>query len=50
MEVLSFGGSLKPKELLDWIRDIEKYFDWEEMEDPKRVKFMSTKLKGYTTL
>jgi len=27
VEVSCFGGSLKPKELLDWIREMEKVFD-----------------------
>ena len=50
MEVPSFEGSLKLEELLDWIGAQKKYFDWEEMEDPKRMKFASTKLKGHATL
>lgn len=50
MEVPSFEGSLKPKNLFDWIGVMEKYFDWEEMEDPKQVKFAYIKLKGHTSL
>lgn len=50
MEVMSFKKSLKPKDLLDWVGALEKYFNWEEMEDTKRVKFVRTKLKGHETL
>lgn len=50
LEVPSFKGSLKLKDLFDWVGVMEKYFDWEEMEDPKRVKFACTKLKGHVTL
>jgi len=29
-----FGGSLNLEYLLDWVGDMEKYFEWEEIEDP----------------
>lgn len=50
VEVSCFGGSLKPKELVDWIRKMEKFFDWDEVTDPHRVKFACTNLRGHAAL
>ena len=38
------------QELIDWINDMEKFFDFEETEEGKKVKFTITKLKGHATL
>ena len=50
LEVLVFTGGLNPKELIDWVNDMDKFFDYEEMEEGKRVKFVVTKLKGHAAL
>lgn len=50
VEAYYFGGSIKLEELLDWIREMEKFFDWDEVTDPCRVKFSCTKLRGHATL
>lgn len=50
LEVSVYTGGLKPEELIDWINDMGKFFDYEEMEEGKRVKFAVTKLKGHETL
>ena len=50
VEVSCFGGSLKPEELLDWIGEMEKFFDWDDVVDPRRVKFACTKLRGHAAL
>lgn len=34
----------------DWINGMEKFFDYEEMEDEKKVKFAVTKLVGHAAL
>ena len=49
-EIPIYQGSLNPEELIDWINDMEKFFDYEEMEEEKKVKFVVTKLKGHATL
>jgi hypothetical protein len=36
--------------LLDWINDLDKYFDYEKNDDEKKVKHAMTKLKGHATL
>jgi len=45
-----YQGGLNPEELIDWINSMEKFFDYEEMEDEKKVKFVVTKLIGHAAL
>jgi hypothetical protein len=37
VEVSCYDGSLKDKTLIDWIREIERYFEYENVHDPNRV-------------
>eukprot|EP00253_Pinus_taeda_P007293 PITA_07293 len=50
LEVSIYTGSLSPEELIDWINNMEKLFDYEEIDEGKKVKFVVTKLKGHATL
>ena len=45
-EVPTFSGKLNPEEVIDWINELEEYFEYEEIEDLDRVKFATAKLKG----
>ena len=45
-----YQGGLNPEELMNWINNMEKFFDYEEMEDEKKVKFAVRKLKGHAML
>jgi len=45
-----YQGGLNPEELIDWINSMEKFFDYEETEDDKKVKLAVTKLKGHAAL
>eukprot|EP00253_Pinus_taeda_P016200 PITA_16200 len=45
-----YQGGLNPEELINWINSMEKFFDYEEMEDEKKVKFVVTNLIGHATL
>ena len=49
-EVLIFSRNLNPKELIDWINELEEYFKYEYIEDPNRVKFAKVKLKGHAMI
>ena len=44
-EVPTFLGNLNPEELFYWINELEKYFEYEDINDPDRVKFVKEKLK-----
>ena len=45
--VPSFLRNLNQEELIDQINELEDYFEYEEIEDPDRVKFAKAKLKGH---
>lgn len=50
MEVSNFLGTLNLEDLIDWIGELEEYFELEDIEDPLRVRLAQTKLKGHTSL
>ena len=50
IDVHTFLGNLNLEELIDWINELEEYFEHEEIEDPNRVKFVKTKLKGHAKI
>lgn len=50
IDVRTYSGSLDPEDLIDWFREMEKYFDIEQIEDPKRVKTACLRLKGHASL
>jgi hypothetical protein len=50
MDIPVYEGSLDAEELLDWIRALETYFDYEDIEEDKKVRHAVTKLKGHAAL
>jgi hypothetical protein len=50
MDILMYEGNLDVEELLYWFRALDKYFDYEDIEEDKKVKHVVTRLKGYATL
>eukprot|EP00253_Pinus_taeda_P018619 PITA_18619 len=49
-ELLTYDGSLSIDVVLDWISEMDKYFECEEVSEDRRVKFVATKLKGHVAL
>eukprot|EP00253_Pinus_taeda_P020362 PITA_20362 len=49
-ELPTYDGSLSIDVVLDWISEMDKYFECEEVSENRRVKFAATKLKGHATL
>ena len=45
-----YSGNLNVEELMDWINSLSKYFDFEEIEDKKKVRYAATRLKGHTSI
>ena len=39
IEVPMYSGNLDVEELMDWINTLSKYFDFEEIEDNKKVRY-----------
>jgi hypothetical protein len=50
MDIPMYEGNLDVEELLDWIRALDKYFDYEDVEEDKKVKHVVTRLKGHAAL
>ena len=50
IELPMYSGNLNDEELMDWINAPSKYFDFEEIEDKKKVRYAATILKGHATI
>jgi hypothetical protein len=50
MDIPVYEGNLDAEELLDWIRSLDTYFDYEDVEEDKKVKHAVTRLKGHAAL
>ena len=57
MDIPIYKGNLDAEELLDWIRALDTYFDYEDVEEDKKVveedkkvKHVVTRLKGHAAL
>ncbi|KAK9704714.1 hypothetical protein RND81_07G006900 [Saponaria officinalis] len=50
VEIPDFVGSLNPEDLLDWIRVIERVFEFKGYSDARSFKVATLKLKGYSSL
>ena len=49
-KVPTFLQKINLEELIDWIHELEEYFEYEEIEDTNRVRFAKAKLKGHTKM
>jgi hypothetical protein len=50
IEVPMYEGNLDVEEALDWIRSMEKHFDYEDVDEEKKEKQANNRLKGHATL
>ncbi|KAK9714387.1 hypothetical protein RND81_06G090500 [Saponaria officinalis] len=50
VDIPEFSGSLNPDELLEWLRDVERAFEYKGYNDLKAFKVATLKLKGYASL
>jgi hypothetical protein len=50
MDIPVYEGNLDAEELLDWIRALDTYFDYEDIKEDKKVKHTVTCLKGHAAL
>jgi len=50
VEVPMYEGNLDSEELLDWIRSLEKYFDYEDVKEGRKLRHVVSKLKGHVVL
>jgi hypothetical protein len=50
MDIPVYEGNLDAEELLDWIRALDTYFNYKDVEEDKKVKHVVTRLKGHAAL
>jgi hypothetical protein len=50
MDIPTYEGSLDAEDLLDWIRALDTYFDYEDIKEDKKIRHDVTKLKGHPAL
>jgi Icc-related predicted phosphoesterase len=50
IDILIYEGNLNTEELLDWIRAMDKYFDYEDVNEENKVKHVVTRLKWHAAL
>jgi hypothetical protein len=50
MDIPVYEGNLDGEELLDWIRALDTYFDYEDIKEDKKVRHAVTRLKGHAAL
>lgn len=50
IEVLEFLGNLILEDLIEWINELEEYFEYEDIEDPNHAKFVKARLKGHVKI
>ena len=46
----TYEGSLTIEHLIDWINELDKYFEYDELEEDEKVKLAATRLKGHASL
>ena len=49
-EVPRYDRSLNVEELIDWINTLNKYFNYEEVHEAKKVNFVATKQRGHASI
>jgi hypothetical protein len=50
MDIPVYEGNIDAEELLDWIRALDTYFDYEDIKEEKKVRHAITNLKGHAAL
>ena len=49
-EIPTYHGDLYANELLDWINEMDKFFEYDKTDGEKKVKFEVTRLKAHAAL
>lgn len=50
LELPTYEGSLTAGHLIDWVNELDKYFEYDEFEEDAKVKLAVTRLKGHASL
>ena len=50
VEAPSFDGQMDPTKFMDWLPDMDHYFEWYDMSEERRVRFAKIKLLSQVKL
>jgi hypothetical protein len=50
IDIPVYEGNVDVEYLLDWIRSLDKYFNYEDVEEDRKVKHVITRIKGHAAL
>ena len=50
LEVSTYDGNINEEELIKWINTLDKYFDYEEFDEVKKVNFAVMNLRGHASI
>jgi hypothetical protein len=50
IDIPMYEGNLDREELLDWIQEMDKYFNYKDVEEEKKVRHVVTRFKGHAAL
>ena len=46
----TYDGSLVAEHLIEWISELDKYFEYDDIKEDKSVRLVVTTLKGHASL
>ena len=50
VEAPTFDGRLDPIVFTDWVREMDHFFEWHQLSDDKKIRFVKMKLIGRAKL
>jgi len=50
VEISEFEGKLDPEEFLDWLCTVKRVFEYMDLPEDKKLKFMALRLRKYTSV
>ena len=50
IEVVPYDGKLDTNDVLDWISNMEKFFEYKNTPNNRKLKIVVTRLKGHVSL
>ena len=50
LELSTYDGSLIAEHIIEWISELDKYFEYDDIEKDNRFRLVVTRLKGHASL
>ena len=46
LHIAAFDGEMELEEFLDWVHNVDNYFNWKELIEERKVKVVASKMRG----